>query len=206
METIHVEFDELIAMASEQHGPGLELQVMTLGTINSGLVQNPSPSTPYVSPTKKDWDILFQPMFDEYFQPQSVISRILVAAALILADVTGTLSSTLIDQDAPSAKILKKYDMEASDSVDTPMVERTKLDKDLQGIPIDPTHYRGMVCSLMYLTSSRPDLIFAVCMCARYLAKPIEKHLHSIKQIPITPDVKILEEVPLAVCSSWATD
>ncbi|GKC01401.1 integrase, catalytic region, zinc finger, CCHC-type containing protein [Tanacetum coccineum] len=58
-------------------------------------------------------------------------------------------------------EILKKYGMEASDSVDTPMVERTKLDKDLQGILFDPTRYRGMVCSLMYLTSSRTDLVLA---------------------------------------------
>ncbi|GKC02141.1 retrovirus-related pol polyprotein from transposon TNT 1-94 [Tanacetum coccineum] len=49
----------------------------------------------------------------------------------------------------------------SSDSVDTPMVDITKLDEDLHGIPVDPTRYRGMVGSLMYLTSSRPDLIFA---------------------------------------------
>ncbi|GKD09472.1 hypothetical protein Tco_1189157 [Tanacetum coccineum] len=48
------------------------------------------------------------------------------------------------------------------------MVERTKLDEDLQGIPVDPTHYCGMVSSFMYLTSSRPNLVFAVCMYARY--------------------------------------
>ncbi|GJW05368.1 retrovirus-related pol polyprotein from transposon TNT 1-94 [Tanacetum coccineum] len=46
------------------------------------------------------------------------------------------------------------------DPVDTPMVERTKLDEDLQGIPIDPTRYLGVVASFMYLTSSRPDLVF----------------------------------------------
>ncbi|GJX08040.1 retrovirus-related pol polyprotein from transposon TNT 1-94 [Tanacetum coccineum] len=44
---------------------------------------------------------------------------------------------------------------------------RTKLDEDLLGIPVEPTRYRGMVSSLVYLTSSRPDLVFAVCMCAR---------------------------------------
>ncbi|GJT67123.1 retrovirus-related pol polyprotein from transposon TNT 1-94 [Tanacetum coccineum] len=63
--------------------------------------------------------------------------------------------------------ILLKYGMKSSDPVDTSMVERSKLDKDRQGIPVDPTRYRGMVGSLMYLTSSRPDLVFAVCMCAR---------------------------------------
>ncbi|GJY75014.1 retrovirus-related pol polyprotein from transposon TNT 1-94 [Tanacetum coccineum] len=69
------------------------------------------------------------------------------------------------------------------DSVDTPMVEKSKLDEDLQGIPIDATLYRGMIGSLMYLTSSRPDLIYAVCLCARYQAKPTEKHLNTVKRI-----------------------
>ncbi|GKA78845.1 hypothetical protein Tco_0785382 [Tanacetum coccineum] len=63
------------------------------------------------------------------------------------------------------------------------MLDKSKLDKDLQGKPVDPTHYRGMICSLMYLTSSRPDLVFAVCMCARYQANPTEKHLHVVKRI-----------------------
>ncbi|GKD69812.1 hypothetical protein Tco_1323902, partial [Tanacetum coccineum] len=51
------------------------------------------------------------------------------------------------------------------------------------GKPVDPTLYRGMIGSLMYLTTSRPDLVFAVYMCARYQAKPIEKHLHAVKRI-----------------------
>nr|GEW01440.1 integrase, catalytic region, zinc finger, CCHC-type, peptidase aspartic, catalytic [Tanacetum cinerariifolium] len=52
----------------------------------------------------------------------------------------------------------------ACDPVDTPMVEKSKLDKDPQGKTIDPTHYRGMVGTLMYLTASRLDLTFVVCM------------------------------------------
>ncbi|GJZ47392.1 hypothetical protein Tco_0601224 [Tanacetum coccineum] len=73
--------------------------------------------------------------------------------------------------------------MESCDPVDTPMVEKSKLDEDPQGKAVDPTHYRGMVGTLMYLTASRPDLTFAVCMCARYQAKPTEKHLHAVKRI-----------------------
>ncbi|GJY21303.1 retrovirus-related pol polyprotein from transposon TNT 1-94 [Tanacetum coccineum] len=68
-------------------------------------------------------------------------------------------------------------------SVDTPMVEKNKLDEDLQGTPVDATLYRGMIGSLMYLTSNRPNLIYAVCLCARYHAKPTEKHLNAVKQI-----------------------
>ncbi|GKC91607.1 hypothetical protein Tco_1152256 [Tanacetum coccineum] len=57
--------------------------------------------------------------------------------------------------------------METNNPVDTPMVEKSKLDADPQGKEVDPTYYRGMIGSLMYLTSNRPDLLFAVCMCAR---------------------------------------
>ncbi|GJT35879.1 retrovirus-related pol polyprotein from transposon TNT 1-94 [Tanacetum coccineum] len=67
---------------------------------------------------------------------------------------------------------LKKYGMESSDPVDTPMVEKSKLDEDSQGKAVDPTHYRGMVGTFMYLTTSRPELTFVVCMCARGLWYP----------------------------------
>ncbi|GJU18084.1 hypothetical protein Tco_1146050 [Tanacetum coccineum] len=73
--------------------------------------------------------------------------------------------------------------MESCDPVNTPMVEKSKLDEDTQRKAVDPTHYRGMVGTLMYLTANRPDLTFVVCMCARYQAKPTEKHLHAIKRI-----------------------
>ncbi|GKF57262.1 hypothetical protein Tco_0170799, partial [Tanacetum coccineum] len=73
-------------------------------TISSGLVPNLSSSTPYAPPTKKDWNILFQTMFDEYFNPPpSVVSLVLAVAAPRPADPTGSPSSTTDDQDAPSA-------------------------------------------------------------------------------------------------------
>ncbi|GJW91335.1 hypothetical protein Tco_0168888 [Tanacetum coccineum] len=62
------------------------------------------------------------------------------------------------------------------------MVERTKLDEGLLGIPVDQTQYRSMIGSLMYLTASRPDLVFNVCMCARYQSKPTKKHLEAVKR------------------------
>nr|GFA44020.1 putative ribonuclease H-like domain-containing protein [Tanacetum cinerariifolium] len=82
---------------------GPALQQITPRTISSGLMRNPSSSTPHDPPTKNDWDLLFQPMFDEYFKhPPSVVSPVPVAAAPRLADPTGSPSSTFIDQDAPS--------------------------------------------------------------------------------------------------------
>nr|GFC06541.1 uncharacterized mitochondrial protein AtMg00810-like [Tanacetum cinerariifolium] len=74
-------------------------------------------------------------------------------------------------------------DKRRSTSVDTPMVEKSKLDEDKEGKAVDPSHYRGIIGTLLYLTASRPDLQFAICMCTRYQAWPIEKHLHAVKRI-----------------------
>nr|GEW29727.1 retrovirus-related Pol polyprotein from transposon TNT 1-94 [Tanacetum cinerariifolium] len=73
----------------------------------------------------------------------------------------------LINQPKFALEILKKFEMDSCDPVDTPMVDRLKLDEDPLGIPVDQTRFRSMVGSLMYLTANRPDLVFDVCMCAR---------------------------------------
>ncbi|GJQ93971.1 integrase, catalytic region, zinc finger, CCHC-type containing protein [Tanacetum coccineum] len=72
-ETIHVTFDELIAMASEQFSSGPGLQGMTPTTPSTGLVSNPVSQQPCISPIRDDWDRLFQPMFDEYFNPPPIV-------------------------------------------------------------------------------------------------------------------------------------
>nr|GEV64913.1 hypothetical protein [Tanacetum cinerariifolium] len=76
-----------------------------------------------------------------------------------------------------------KYGFESCNPVDTPMVEKSKLDEDKEGKVVDPSYYRSMIGNLLYLTASRPDLQFAICMCARYQARPNEKHLHAVKRI-----------------------
>ncbi|GJZ29813.1 putative ribonuclease H-like domain-containing protein, partial [Tanacetum coccineum] len=408
IETIHVDFDELTAMASEHSSSGPALHEMTPAIISSGLVPNPPPLTPFVPPSRTDWDILFQPLFDELLTPPpsvdhpapEVIAPIAEVVAPEPAASTGSPSSTTVDQDAPSPsnsqttpetqspiipndveednhdldvahmnndpffgipipendseassssdviptvvqsaapyseheqalfcyydafltsvepknykdaltqacwieamqeelneferlevwelvprldkvmvitlkwiykvkldelggilkesrlrlvahgyrsrkrhslkqaftrevyvsqpnefvdqdnlnhvyklkkalyglkqaphaclrgifinqskyalESLKKYGMESSDPVDTLMVEKSKLDEDIQGKSVDPTHYHGMIGTLMYLTASRTDLTFVVCMCARYQTKPTEKHLYAVKRI-----------------------
>ncbi|GJU72879.1 retrovirus-related pol polyprotein from transposon TNT 1-94 [Tanacetum coccineum] len=85
------------------------------------------------------------------------------------------LSSFLISQDFSKGSV----DL----SLDTPMVEKSKLDEDKEGKAVDPSHYRGMISTLLYLTASRPDLQFSICMCARYQARPTKKHLHVVKRI-----------------------
>nr|GEV56276.1 hypothetical protein [Tanacetum cinerariifolium] len=385
IETIHVVFDELTAMASEQSSSGPALHKMTPATISSGLVPNLTSSTPFVPPSRTDWDLLFQSLFDELLTPPpsvdptapEVIAPIAEVVAPEPAELTGSPSLTTVDQDAPSPSksqttpktqppvipnnveednhdieathmgndpffamqeelneferlevwelvprpikfmfitlkwiykvkleelggILKNkarlvahgyrqeeridfeesfastaflngnlreevyvsqpngfvdpdnpnqvyklkialyglkqvprawYDMlssfmmsqdfskglvdpilfirrngnelflvqiyvddiifaastpelfESCDLVDTPMVEKSKLDEDKEGKVVDPSHYHSMISTLLYLTASRPDLQFAICMCARYQAWPTEKHLHAVKRI-----------------------
>ncbi|GJU89996.1 retrovirus-related pol polyprotein from transposon TNT 1-94 [Tanacetum coccineum] len=110
IETIHVDFDELTAMASEHSSSGPALHEMTPVSISSGLVPNPSPSTPFVPPSRSDWDLLFQPMFDESLNVDlhapEVIAPIPEAVAPEHAVSTGSPSSTTVDQDAPSPNLL----------------------------------------------------------------------------------------------------
>nr|GEX26527.1 hypothetical protein [Tanacetum cinerariifolium] len=88
-----------------------------------------------------------------------------------------------INQSKYALESLKKYGFESCDPVDTPMVEKSKLGEDKEGKAIDPSYYRGMIDTLLYLTASRPDLQFAICMCARYQARPTEKHDSSVALI-----------------------
>ncbi|GJU93902.1 retrotransposon protein, putative, ty1-copia subclass [Tanacetum coccineum] len=77
----------------------------------------------------------------------------------------------------------EKYGFDSYDPMDTPMVEKSKLEEDKEGKAVDPSRYHGMIDTLLYLTASRPDLQIAICMCARYQARPNEKHLHAVKRI-----------------------
>ncbi|GJT03720.1 hypothetical protein Tco_0838182, partial [Tanacetum coccineum] len=88
-----------------------------------------------------------------------------------------------INQSKYVLEILKKYGMDMSDPVGTPMEIKDKLDLDQNGTLVDATKYRSMIGALMYLTSSRPDIVYATCLCARYEAKPTEKHLKEVKRI-----------------------
>ncbi|GKD80582.1 hypothetical protein Tco_1347421, partial [Tanacetum coccineum] len=156
----------------------------------------PPLSTPFISPSRTDWDILFQSLFDELLSPPPSVDHPAPKVIALIVEVvdpkpaasTGLPSSTTVNQDATSpsnshttletqspiipndveednheldvAHMNNDSFFESSDHVDTPMVEKFKLDKDTQGKAMDPTHYHGMIGTLMYLTASRPDLTF----------------------------------------------
>nr|GEW10852.1 retrovirus-related Pol polyprotein from transposon TNT 1-94 [Tanacetum cinerariifolium] len=87
-----------------------------------------------------------------------------------------------INQAKYAQEILIKHGMTLCDSIGTPVAMK-HLDADLSGTPIDQTKYRSMVGELMYLTTSRPDIVHATCYCTRYQAKPTEKHVTAVKHI-----------------------
>nr|GEV35838.1 retrovirus-related Pol polyprotein from transposon TNT 1-94 [Tanacetum cinerariifolium] len=88
-----------------------------------------------------------------------------------------------INQSKYVLEILNKYGMESCDLIGTLIEIKDKLDLDQNGTLVDATKYHSMIGALMYLTSSRPDIIHATCLCARYQAKPTEKHLKEVKRI-----------------------
>nr|GEW36270.1 hypothetical protein [Tanacetum cinerariifolium] len=110
IETIHVDFVELMTMAYEQRSSRPTLHDMTPTTISSGLVPKPTSSKPFVQPSRNDWVFLFQLLFDELLTPPpsvdpptpAVIAPIAKVIAPVPAESTGSPSSTTVDQDAPS--------------------------------------------------------------------------------------------------------
>ena len=75
--------------------------------------------------------------------------------------------------------------MEESKTMKTPMSSSIKLDKDEKGKSIYSTMYRGMIGSLLYLTASRPDIMYCVCLCAKFQSYTKESHLSVVKRILI---------------------
>nr|GEY27212.1 uncharacterized mitochondrial protein AtMg00810-like [Tanacetum cinerariifolium] len=88
-----------------------------------------------------------------------------------------------ISQDKYVAEILNKFGLTERKSASTPIDTKKPLLKDFDGEDVDVHIYRSMIGSLMYLTSSRPDIMFAVCSCARFQVTPKALHLHAVKRI-----------------------
>ncbi|GKD10324.1 hypothetical protein Tco_1190009, partial [Tanacetum coccineum] len=101
---------DMTAMASDNSSSGPALHDITPATISSGLMPNHHPSTPFVPPSRTDWDMLFQLLFDEFLNPSpsvdhpapEVVAPINEVTAPVLANSTCSPSSTTVDKDAPS--------------------------------------------------------------------------------------------------------
>ncbi|GJU27835.1 retrovirus-related pol polyprotein from transposon TNT 1-94 [Tanacetum coccineum] len=80
-------------------------------------------------------------------------------------------------------EMLKKFGLEDSKPTKTPMSTEIKLTKDDEADSVDSSKYQGMIGSLLYLTASRPDIMFSVCLCARFQENPKTTHLEAVKRI-----------------------
>ncbi|WVZ58348.1 hypothetical protein U9M48_008627 [Paspalum notatum var. saurae] len=88
-----------------------------------------------------------------------------------------------IYQEKYARDLLKRFKMDDCKPIETPMATNAKLEADESGIKVDQTLYRSMIGSLLYLCASRPDIMFSVCLCARFQADPREFHLSAVKRI-----------------------
>ncbi|GJR93352.1 retrovirus-related pol polyprotein from transposon TNT 1-94 [Tanacetum coccineum] len=205
IETIHVDFDELTNMASKQSSLEPALHEMTLATPSSGLVPNPTLSTPFVPPTRTDWDTLFQPLFDALFNPSpsvvspdpKVVALVLKVVALAPTDSTGTPSSTIIDQDAPSLSSSSSDVILTNVHSDIPISEHiSKWTKDhpLQNIigelsrPVSirlQLHEQALFCYYdAFLTSVEPKTYKDALIQACYI-EAMQEELNELKRLKV---------------------
>ena len=96
--------------------------------------------------------------------------------------VRQTKEGTFINQAKNVKYLLKGFGMDNSKPYSTPISTSTKLDKDKRGKCVDSKLYRLMIGSLLYLSTSRPDIMFTICLCARYQSCPKESHLLVVKR------------------------
>ncbi|GKF89931.1 hypothetical protein Tco_0263894, partial [Tanacetum coccineum] len=128
------------ALVHSSLGPAPNL--LTPGPISSGLVPNPTPIAPYVPPTNKELEILFQPMFDEYFEPPTVDRLVLpIPAAQVLINPYGPSVSIFVDQDAP----LGNHSPSSSDHQSSSVHHGVVADHSFEVNPFAPANHETFV-------------------------------------------------------------
>jgi hypothetical protein len=131
--------------------------------------------------TNEDFCKEFGEMMSREFE-MSVIGELIFFLGLQIKQLK---EGTFVCQSKYVKDIVKKFGMEDAKPIKTPMATNGHLDLNEGGIPVDLKLYRSMIGSLLYLTASRPDIMFSVCMCVRFQAAPKECHLTVIKRIMI---------------------
>ncbi|GJV56238.1 putative ribonuclease H-like domain-containing protein [Tanacetum coccineum] len=129
--------------------------------------------------TKKELCLAFEKLMHKRFQMSSMGELTFFLGLQVKQKKDGI----FISQDKYVDEILKKFRFTEVKTASTPMETQKPLLKDEDGEEVDVHMYRSMIGSLMYLTSSRPDIMFAVCACARYQVNPKVSHLHAVKRI-----------------------
>nr|GEV08960.1 hypothetical protein [Tanacetum cinerariifolium] len=128
-------------------------------------------------------NLRYTTLFSDLMKSRFKMSMIGEMTFFLGLQVNQSPSGIFINQSNYVNEILKKYGLNTCDITGTPMDIKDKLDLDQIGTPVDATKYRSMIGALMYLTSSRPDIVHTTCVCARYQAHPTEKHLKEVKKI-----------------------
>ncbi|GJY74962.1 putative ribonuclease H-like domain-containing protein [Tanacetum coccineum] len=129
--------------------------------------------------TKKEMSTKFEKLMHDKFQMSSMGEL----SFFLRHQVKQKSDGIFIIQDKYVAEILKKFDFASIKTASTPMETNKPLTKDKEAENVDVHLYRLMIGSLMYLTASRPDIMFVVCACARFQVTPKSSHLHAVKRI-----------------------
>ncbi|GJT16093.1 putative ribonuclease H-like domain-containing protein [Tanacetum coccineum] len=129
--------------------------------------------------TKKSWCDEFEALMKSRFQMSSMEELTFFLGLQMKQKEEGL----FISQDKYVAEILKKFDFVSVKSASTPIETQKPLVKDEEASDVDVHLYRSMIGSLMYLTASRPDIMFAVCACSRFQVNPKTSHLSAVKRI-----------------------
>ncbi|GJY71250.1 retrovirus-related pol polyprotein from transposon TNT 1-94 [Tanacetum coccineum] len=129
--------------------------------------------------TKKTLCLVFEQMMHKRFQMSSIGELTFFLGLQVQQKEDGI----FISQDKYVADILKKFDYVTVKTASTPIETNKALVKDEEAKDVDVHLYRLIIGSLMYLTASRPDIMFAVCACVRFQVTPKTSHLHAVKRI-----------------------
>ncbi|GJX05955.1 putative ribonuclease H-like domain-containing protein [Tanacetum coccineum] len=129
--------------------------------------------------TNKSWCDEFEALMQSRFQMSSMGELTFFLGLQVKQNKEGI----FISQDKYVAEILKKFDLVNVKAAITPMETKLPLTKDEEAFDVDVHLYRSMIGSLMYLTASRPDIMYAVCVCSRFQVTPKTSHLNAVKRI-----------------------